>query len=269
MKALQANILSCLTSWLLALALCLSSSALAYDSPVPPSPNPPRLVNDFASIIDSQTKAQLEEFLVAFVDSTSTQITVVTVDSLGDLSIAEFAQQLGESWGVGQKGKNNGVVMIVKPKNQYSNGQAFITSGYGLEGALTDIQCRHIVVDDMIPYFRPSDYSQGIVRGVESIVMAVSGEFYADDVSDDLTAEDILIILFFFGLIGLYLYLNTRSGASGLRSVSHSSDIGWILGNSLGRGSGGSDWGSFSGGHGDFGGFGGGSFGGGGGGGSW
>src|SRR4051812_9953099 len=80
---------------------------------IPDAPNPPKLVNDFAGILSNDDKQRLEDKLVAFNDSTSTQITIVTVESIGDYSIDDYALRLGRKWGIGQKGKNNGILITV------------------------------------------------------------------------------------------------------------------------------------------------------------
>ena len=119
--------------------LVLSFSLLilkGFSQEIPEPMSPPRLVNDFAGILNSGEIRHLEQKLVNFDDSSSSQILVVTVKSLNGLTKEEFADRLGEKWGVGQKGKNNGVVVLIKPKYGNEKGQARISVGYGLEGAI-------------------------------------------------------------------------------------------------------------------------------------
>ncbi len=172
---------------------------------IPDPPAVPTLVNDFAQLLSSTQKADLEHRLVAYDDSTSTQITVITVNDLEGLPIAEYAQELGEKWGVGAKGKDNGVVLIVKPKTSDSSGEAFIAPGYGLEGALPDITCRHIVTDRMIPLFKENDYAGGINAGVEAIAQAAIGDFHDARQYDD---DDVYVTacFFFVALLLIILY---------------------------------------------------------------
>ena len=82
---------------------------------IPDKPQPPRLVNDFASILSPQEANTLEQKLRIFNDSTSTQIVIVTINDLGGRDETDFADRLGEKWGVGQKGQNNGIIVLIKP----------------------------------------------------------------------------------------------------------------------------------------------------------
>ncbi|MBP5418751.1 MAG: TPM domain-containing protein [Bacteroidales bacterium] len=243
-----------------------------YADEIPARPNPPRLVNDLANILSSSEIRMLEDSLVAFDKSQSTQIVVLTIPSLGGYEVADFAYKVGQSWGVGQKGKNNGVVMIVKPKTADSRGQAFISTGYGLEGVLPDITCSRIVNNEMIPHFRENDYASGVVAGTFAIMKAVRGEYTNDNFDEDfddafvavLTVVAIFVLAFFAGRSD-----KNGKGKGGKRRVSNSDFLtAALFASQLGKSSN-SSWGSFSSGSGSFGGFGGGSFGGGGGGGSW
>jgi uncharacterized protein len=120
---------------LLVLAVCIPGWLGLMASDLPPRPEPARLVNDFAGVLSDARVALLEHKLDTFARSTSTQIAVVVVSSLGDYPPEEFAQRLMDAWGVGQKGKNNGVLILVKPKVKGTDrGQVAISMGYGLEG---------------------------------------------------------------------------------------------------------------------------------------
>lgn len=241
---------------------------------LPDKPNPPRLVNDFAGLLGSQEANALEQKLVAFNDSTSTQIAIVVVNDLDGYDKADYAQRLGEKWGVGQKGKNNGVLILVKPKNSGSKGQVFIATGYGAEGAVPDLICSDIVNNDILPSFRKDDYYGGLEKATSTIISLVRGEFTADQYAKQNKGVVkkgapigglVLFIIFIIILIS--------SGKSNHNNISKSGLPFWILLGMLnsGRHSGGGSWGGFSGGGGGggFGGFGGGGFGGGGAGGSW
>lgn len=253
---------------------------------IPDPPTVPTLVNDFAQLLSRTQKADLEHRLVAYDDSTSTQITVITVNDLEGLPIAEYAQQLGEKWGVGAKGKDNGVVLIVKPKTRDSSGEAFIAPGYGLEGALPDITCRHIVTDRMIPLFKENDYAGGINAGVEAIAQAAIGDFHDarqyDDDSVYVTACFLfvillLVILYFVGSCYIDRYKKAKTMREKITTTMtfffilatiYTTITGLFFRILMAAGArSGSSGGSSRGG--SFGGFGGGSFGGGGGGGRW
>lgn len=253
---------------------------------IPDAPWPPRLVNDLAGVLRGDESAALERRLVAMDDSTSTQITVVTVADLGGYDMAQFAQELGEKWGVGRKGRDNGVIIVVKPKGPDGNGRAFIATGYGLEGALPDVLCSRIVREVMVPYFQRNDYGGGISAGVDAVISATRGEFEADGEGGQ-PAESVAVIAALAGLLALLLYVAGRAYISHYnRAKSRRERITTTMtfvfvvatiytvvlnlvlqiASAMGRSSRG---GSHSGGGGSFGGFGGGSFGGGGGGGSW
>ncbi|HNW73789.1 MAG: TPM domain-containing protein [Bacteroidales bacterium] len=242
---------------------------------IPPRPDPPRLVNDFAGILTPEQINNLESKLVAFNDSTSTQLVVVTVKSLNGYDNNQFAYMIGQRWGVGQKGKNNGAVILVKPKYRDEKGEASIQTGYGLEGAIPDALSKRIVENEMIPAFREGNYYAGIDAAVNTMISLAKGEFTADQYIKRNKNQPIGIIIPIIIIAVVFMLMR------GSRARSHS--IGknipfwtafWLLG-SMGRGHSGS-WNSFTGGSGfggggggGFGGFGGGGFGGGGAGGSW
>lgn len=248
------NVLICLALWLVTMAAAMAQA--------PQRPEPQRLVNDLAQVMKSDRVEALEDSLVRFSRSTSTQVTVVTVVSLDGRDIAEFAQELGEKWGVGDKKKDNGVVIIVKPKNEDGPGQAFIGTGYGLEGALPDVTCTAIVRDKMIPHFKANDYSAGIEAGAVAVMQAVKGEYSADGDDDD-AALGLAVAAILIGVVILVVVFGKPNN-----NMSDGADGGHISWGGLGT-LGGNGQGSSWGGGGGFGGFGGGHFGGGGGGGSW
>ena len=96
-------------------------------------PNPPRLVNDYTGTLTSSQIDALEKKLVAYDDSTSTQILVLVVDDLQGYSVEQYATEIGHSWGVGQPGKHNGAVVLVKPKKGSASGKVAISTDYGIE----------------------------------------------------------------------------------------------------------------------------------------
>lgn len=244
---------------------------------IPDRPNPPRLVNDFAGMLNAQEVNALENKLVGFSDSTTTQIAIVTVSSLDGTDISEYAQNLAEKWGIGQKGLNNGVLILIKPKTSDSRGYAKIAPGYGLEGALPDIACGEIVDYEIIPAFKNNDFYGGLDKATSTIMSLVRGEFTAADYGNRGKKSSGKGILVGAILIGIFILISIISGASkggNNKNISSGGLPFWLLLSMMnsGRGHGGS-WGGFSGGgggsSGGFGGFGGGSFGGGGASGSW
>jgi uncharacterized protein len=251
---------------------------------VPVRPDPPRLVNDMAGILSPEQITVLEDSLVQFAQQTSNQIAVVTLSSLNGYDPAEMAYRIGETWGVGQKEKNNGIVILVKPKTGNEKGQVYISVGYGLEGAIPDAVANGKIIDqEMIPRFRENDYFGGIMTGARIIMGLSRGEFTAEQYQKGTSKKGsngggivILILIFLFIILPIIRGGNRRSFNSGSRSLPF-----WVLMGMMGSGRSRSSWSDFSGGRGGFGGFGGGgsgggfggfgggSFGGGGAGGSW
>lgn len=257
---------------LLTLLLLLAVSAATAQ--VPARPDPPRLVNDLAGIFTEAQRLELERRLVDFNDSTSNQITVVTIATLEGYPIADVAFKIGEQWGVGQKGFDNGVVILLKPKKGNESGDVFIATGYGLEGAIPDAICKRIVENEMLPEFRKDDYYTGIVKATDVLMSLASGEYSAKQYGKSKTPSPYIGIIFLIIFI-IFVALVSRSRRN-TQSIGGPLPF-WLAmmlassGHSRSQGS----WGDFSSGGGSFrggggfGGFGGGSFGGGGAGGSW
>src|SRR6478735_7935442 len=128
-----------------------------------------RVVDD-AGVLDPSTKAAIERKLAAFEAKTTGQLVVVTLKSLQGTSIDDYGYQLGRHWGIGQKGKNSGVMLIVVPSER----RVRIEVGYGLEGQLTDAVSRLIIENAIVPRFRAGDFAGGISRGVDDIIQAVT-----------------------------------------------------------------------------------------------
>jgi uncharacterized protein len=228
------------------------------------------LVNDFTGTLTAQEVQTLEQKLVNYNDTTSTQILVVLVNDLGGYDPADFAFRLGEQWGVGQQQYNNGAVILIKPKTQRSRGQAFIATGYGLEALIPDALAKRIVDNEMIPEFKNDRYFDGIWRATDVMMGLASGAYTADDYNQEPSAAWFVPILVF---AIIFFMIKARGSANHIGSRGNLPF--WtalFLASQAGRSHGGS-WQNFSGGSsgfgGGFGGFGGGSFGGGGAGGSW
>ena len=260
---------------LLTACLVLCFTTLAVTAQVPARPDPPRLVNDFAGILgDCQW---LEDSLERIAMETSNQICVVTMNDFGGYDKAWMAYSIGEQWGVGKSDKDNGVVILIKPKTAEGKGEAFIAPGYGLEGAITDATSTRIVNNEMIPHFKEEDYLGGVWAGAQVVRDLATGEYNEKDYAQLSDDGDALIALIMFILIFaflMYLAHKMNQGNNGNRNNGDTGTWGgpiiFTSGNDWGRG--GSSWsggGSWGGGGGSWGGFGGGSFGGGGGGGSW
>ncbi|MDZ4058854.1 MAG: TPM domain-containing protein [Bacteroidales bacterium] len=245
-------------------------------SGVPPRPVPPVLVNDLAGVLSQSERSDLEKRVVEFSQNTSNQIVILTISSLDGIDKAEMAYKVGQSWGVGDSKFNNGLVILVKPKIGNEKGEAFIATGYGLEGALPDAICRRIVENEMIPLFRENNYYGGIDKALNVIMPIAAGEYsykeYKGGEEGSAAAVFVLILVIFFIIVAIGKKGNTTNLGGGKRGGPSALDL-LILGSLLSGGRGGrSGGGGFGGGGfggGGFGGFGGGGFGGGGAGGSW
>jgi len=238
----------------------------AYSQNLPEKSNPPKLVNDYAAVLSTTEVAALEQKLVAFNDSSSTQIAIVTIKSLEGNDIADYAFKLGQKWGIGQKGKDNGILILVAPNDR----KVFIATGYGAEEYVTDAMSRRIIENKFKPYFKNNDYYQGLDEGTNDIIDLLTGKFKAEPNKNINKGKGSIIkILIILVLIIVLIKIFGGRGGGG-RTYRSSGPIFWggFGGGSFGRGG---SFGGFGGGSsgGGFGGFGGGSFGGGGAGGSW
>ncbi|MBO9594853.1 MAG: TPM domain-containing protein [Niabella sp.] len=258
--------------FLLYFLLIAVGSFAQIESVIPNPPNPPRLVNDFTGRFLTPEQVQtLERKLVAYDDSTSNQIAVVIVDDLKGYSRDDYAIALGRKWGVGgQKQFNNGVVVLVNAGTRDRG--LFIATGYGLEGAITDLVADQIVQQIMIPDFKRGDNYRGLDEGTDALIQAAAGRFKAPDGYHErgkgIGFGTILLIVI---VVIVFVAFMSGGGSGGGGYVSrrgYRGGGGWIIPGGWSGGGGGGGW-SGGGGGGGFGGFGGGGFGGGGAGGSW
>ncbi|HPI77083.1 MAG TPA: TPM domain-containing protein [bacterium] len=193
----------------LAIALTvLCASAFAQD-------RPSGYVNDFAGVMDPAARSRLENMLAALDERTSAQIAVAVVDTIGDSYIEEYAVKMFERWGVGQKGKDNGVLLVVA----MSERKIRIEVGYGLEGAVTDAESKFIIDEIIAPPFKQGDYSGGISAGVEALAAIVLEEYGIAPEEFDLNAAPAsgpgsplpqkfsLLQMIFMGIVGIFLLI--------------------------------------------------------------
>ncbi|MDB5018692.1 MAG: methanol dehydrogenase, partial [Mucilaginibacter sp.] len=241
---------------------------MAFAQQLPPKSS--TLVTDYTNTLSEGDKQQLESKLVAFDDSTSTQIAVVLIKSVGDYDINDYGLKLGRAWGIGQQGKNNGIVVLVAIGDR----KVTIQTGYGAEGAVPDAITHEIIQNDITPRFKQNDYYGGLNTATDDLMKYMKGEYKSSKKPQQPQQSfggSIFIVLFIVIFI-LILIFRGRGGGGGqiYGGRGGASPFWWFLGGALlGRGSGG--WGGFSGGDGGdsgggggFGGFGGGDFGGGG-----
>ncbi|KQS35187.1 methanol dehydrogenase [Pedobacter sp. Leaf194] len=242
--------------------------AFAQDFPAKPT----TLVNDYSNVLSASQKQALEQKLVAFDDSSSTQIAIAIVKSVGDYDINEYAVELGRKWGVGQSGKNNGIMIVVAVGDR----KISIQTGYGVEGALPDIYAKRIIDNDIKPNFKAGDYYAGLDAGTTSIIKYTKGEYKNDNPRASAKKGGSASVVVIIIIIIIVIIIMRKGGGGGngevIGSRGASNALFWamLFGGSGRGGSGGGGWGGGgSSGGGGFGGFGGGSFGGGGSSGSW
>ncbi len=245
-----------LAFWNLA-ALCLSPAAGAAELPALTG----RVV-DNAGLLDAETEAALVVRLADFEQKSSDQIVVATIDSLDGEAIEPFANRLFRAWGLGQAGEDNGILLLVAKADRRMR----IEVGYGLEGTLTDLHAKLIIENTMVPAFRAGDFSGGISRAVDDIILVLEGngaelEARAErnqPSGSGLGFEHLFVLVWFvlfFGAFGFALFarlfgkkigpgryrwlgMDITYGSSG-RSGSGSSGSGWSSGSSGGFSGGG------------------------------
>ena len=130
-------------------------------------------INDLARVLSPESHQRLEQRLAAFERETSNQVAVLTIPSLQGDDIDRFSIRVAETWKIGQKGRDNGVLLIISQADR----KVRIEVGMGLQGVLPDITAGRIIRDVMRPYLQAGDYDQGIAAGVDSIIAATKGEF--------------------------------------------------------------------------------------------
>jgi uncharacterized protein len=250
---------------------------------VPARPNPPRLVNDFANLLSPEQEEALEHKMVAYDDSTSNQVAIVTLPTLTDnkgvvYEDEEVALSILREWGVGNKEKNNGIVILIVKSADNTERAIRIEVGYGLEGAVPDITAKNIIENDIVPAFREENYYRGLDAATSSIIKAAAGEYaapagYADRGRKGRGGISLGKIILAFVIIWFVLGLFGGGGGRGGGFMSRRGYRGFggpvIFPGGFGGGGGGFGGGFGGGGGGGFGGFGGGSGGGGGASGSW
>jgi len=177
-------------------------------------------VVDEAGILDAPASTALTQSLADLEQKTTDQLVVVTLKSLQGTSIEDYGYQLGRSWQIGQKDKNNGVLLIVAPNER----KVRIEVGYGLEGTLTDAVSKLIIENSILPRFKIADYAGGIKRGVEDIIQVLSGDAqeWQDRAAQKISTDNAqpapagavwpAIVAVLLG-VGLLIYCAVRGGA--------------------------------------------------------
>lgn len=230
---------------------------------IPPSPNPPRLVNnlskEFPNFFTQKEEKALESKLVKFAEETSNEIAIVVVDDLNGYEPNDFATELGQQWAVGQEKQDNGIVILIKPTGGKGEKKYYIAVGYGLEGAIPDLTCRQIEENELVPNLKKGEYYKALDQTTTILMALAKGEYNSKDYNKKHNSDSLLKIIIIVIVIIIFVIFRFRNG-------------GGRGGFTMGSGGiffGGGGFGGGSSGGGGFGGFGGGGFGGGGSGGSW
>ena len=238
---------------------------------IPDPPRPLQLVNDLAGVLNPADRESLEQKLRSYSDSTSTQFAIVLIRTYGDYDRAEYTFRLANKWGIGQKEKNNGLLITIAVDDR----KYFIATGYGLEGSIPDAIARRVGEQYFKPNFKAQDYYKGLDEATTYLAQLPAGEFKAKPRSGNSNSGrgiGLLVFLFVLFFVVIPIIRQMRGGGGrggGGRGGGYqggSTVPPFIL---FGSGGSSGGWGSGGDSGGGFGGFGGGSFGGGGAGGDW
>ncbi len=229
--------------WTVLLLGFVLRAGVAFSADLKFPPLTGRVVDD-AGILSPSTISELDEMLAQHEHTTSEQIVVATLGSLQGHSIEDYGYQLGRSWGIGQKGKNNGAIFIVAPNEH----KVRVEVGYGLEGQLTDAASRVIIENYITPQFRKGDFNAGVLAGTAGIMRALGDEAAAnlggnqetgapanENDPNQLSASDALILLIFFGCV-IFLLMRRNRLPYVMRHGTSSGSSGYYGGGSSGGG---------------------------------
>ena len=260
-------------SFVLQFTICAFLTQISFAQfTIPEIPKFQTSVYDYANVLSQSEKSQLEQKLIQYSDSTSTQIVVITIESLQGEDIGILTPKWGQTWGIGGSKKNdNGVIILLAKKER----KIWISAGYGLEDRLTAGIGGEITRNIIVPEFKAGSYYNGLAKGTDAIFDVFKGKYKGTRQDGKQDGDGFPFILVFIVIIFVLILISKNNrgnnGGSGLGRTPNLLDI--IILSNMGRsggGFGGSSGGGFSGGGGGFGGgFGGGGFSGGGSGGDW
>ena len=257
------------TPILLKLLLCFLFTQISFAQfDIPEKPEFQTSVYDYAKVLSADEKAQLEEKLIRYSDSTSTQIVVITIESLKGEDIGILTPKWGQKWGIGGTAKNDNGVIILLAKAER---KIWISAGYGLEDRLTAGIGGEITRNIIIPEFKAGSYYRGLDKGTDALFDVFKGKYKGERKQTKEKKFPVLPIIIIVVIILMLISRNKNSGGNSGNSSGGPSLLDVIILSSLagGRGSSSGFGGGSSGGGGFGGGFGGGGFSGGGSGGDW
>ncbi|MBY0485762.1 MAG: TPM domain-containing protein [Flavobacteriaceae bacterium] len=236
---------------------------------IPPKPEFQTSVYDYAKLLSDSEKSQLEEKLIKYSDSTTTQIVIITVESLKGEDVSTLATTWAHTWGIGQAKEDNGLIILLSKEER----KIAINPGYGLEDRLTAGIGGEIIRNIIVPEFKAGSYYNGLNKGTDAIFDVFKGKYKGTRITDKNDGGFLPILIFIIIFIVIISIISRNKGGNSGNNSGGPSLLDIIILSNLGR-SGGSDFGGssgggFSGGGGFGGGFGGGGFSGGGSSGGW
>lgn len=187
------------------LQLNLLAQVDKYHAVIPDVPSTPALVNDLGDLLTTEEENLLETKLVKFNKETSNEIAVVTVKSLGDLEVSQFANELGRKWSIGKATKRNGVLVLISKNDRKIN----ISPSDKLQGALPDVICSRIIREDIVPNFKKEEYFIALNEATDHIIAATKGEFTNEQIGQGKEIHGfsaIIILLVFAFLFVAFMY---------------------------------------------------------------
>lgn len=243
--------------------LLIGAGLPLFGQEFPEPMTPPRIVNDYVDLLSQQQFNMLESKLRKYRDTTSNEFAVVIVETIGQDDIDLYGAELAQKWGIGAKGKENGLLILVAVADR----KISIKTGYGLEGAIPDAYAKRVIEKYVKPNFRQEKYFEGLDQATSILMGMASGEFKGDPTQKKaLPGALSLIVIFFLIIVPILSVFRGRKGHLASKPAGFWSML--FLASQMGRGRG-NTFNDFNSGGGSFGGFGGGSFGGGGASGSW
>lgn len=270
------NIAKKIIKFCLSIGFVFAAIRVLAQPALPEQTSPPRLVHDLAGLMSASERGVLEGRLRAYDDSTSSEVAVLTIPSLDGYPLDDYAYEVFNKWKIGQRGKNNGVLVLVAIKER----KIKIQVGAGIGQKLTATRCAQIIDNVIKPAFKAQRYFDGFSGATQQIQRIAGGEFVNDGKGDELSDGAILFIIFLgIAIFAFVFYMAARAQKNQTASYgtrprryrrAYEDDSwrgggggGWIIGG------GGSSWGDSGGGGSDWGGFGGGETDGGGASGDW
>ena len=178
---------------------------------IPEKPELQTSVYDYIGLLSDSEKNTLEQKLIKYSDSTSTQIVVITISSTKGEYINYLGAQWLTKWGIGQADTDNGILMILAKDDR----KIGINTGYGVEHLLTDATSRRIIERDIIPYFKRNDYTEGLSRGTDAIFEVLSGEYKGSRQNNNSSPFPFLVIVFLFFVFVIVIIAISKNSLGG------------------------------------------------------